>query len=82
MVNGTAWGNDYPFVSAHDSWFWRNASGGRVVSTADGKWLMNLSDPGWQSYWLESMCAQVKAGQYSGIFFDSASPPLIQGAGD
>ena len=79
MVNGTAWGNDYPFVSAHDSWFWRNTSGGRVVSTADGKWLMNISDPGWQSYWLESMSAQVKAGQYSGIFFDSASPPLIQG---
>ena len=78
-MNGTAWGNDYPFVSAHDSWFWRNTSGGRVVSTADGKWLMNISDPGWQSYWLESMSAQVKAGQYSGIFFDSASPPLIQG---
>lgn len=79
IINGTSWGNDYSVVSAHDNWFWRNASGGRVVSTADGKWLMNLSDPGFGAYWLESMTKQVIAGEYDAIFFDSASPPLIQG---
>ena len=40
---------------------------------------MNLTDPGFRAYWLESLVAQVEAGQYDGIFFDSASPPLIQG---
>lgn len=37
VINGTAWGNDYPLVNEHDSWFWRNTTGGRVVSTSDGK---------------------------------------------
>ena len=37
VINGTSWGNDYPLVAKHDSWFWRNTSGGRVVSTSDGK---------------------------------------------
>ena len=74
-----AWGNDYPLVTKHDSWFWRNTTGGRVVCTSDGKWLMNLTDPSWASYWLESMTAQVAAGAYDGVFFDSSSAPLIQG---
>lgn len=43
------------------------------------RWLMNLTDPDFAAYWLESLVAQVEAGQYDGIFFDSASPPLIQG---
>ena len=37
VTNGTAWGNDYPLVTQHDAWFWRNTTGGRVVSTSDGK---------------------------------------------
>lgn len=36
VINGTAWGNDYPTVTTHDSWFWKNTTGGRVVSTSDG----------------------------------------------
>lgn len=40
---------------------------------------MNLTDPGFAEYWLQSLIAQVYAGEYDGIFFDSASPPLIQG---
>jgi hypothetical protein len=109
IINGTAWGNDYPLVNKHDTWFWRNTTGGRVVSTSDGKyvrpcarapvraggspvanhavcllgihcrWLMNLTDSDFAAYWLQSLIAQVEAGQYDGIFFDSASPPLIQG---
>ena len=41
---------------------------------------MNLTDPGFTAYWLQSLTAQVAAGEDDGIFFDSASPPLIQGA--
>ena len=49
------------------------------MSTSDGKWLMNISDPGFAAYWIESLTAQVAAGEYDGIFLDSSSPPLIQG---
>ena len=40
---------------------------------------MNLTDPGFSAYWLQSIASQVAAGEYDGVFFDSASPPLIQG---
>ena len=79
IINGASWGNDYPFVTTHDSWFWRNQTGGRVVSTVDGKWLMNISNPQFAEYWRDSMVKQVAAGQYDAIFFDSAAPSLIQG---
>ena len=50
-----------------------------MVSTSDGKWLMNISDARFSQYWLDSLVSQVAAGQYSGIFLDSSSPALIQG---
>jgi hypothetical protein len=51
----------------------------RCPSTADGKLLMNLYDAGFAAYWQSSLEMQVAAGQYDGIFFDSAAPSLLQG---
>jgi hypothetical protein len=79
IVDGTSWGNDYPTVTTHEDWFWHNASSQRVPSSADGKLLMNVSVPGFQSYWTTTLAQQVKAGDYDGIFLDSASPALLQG---
>ena len=79
IVDGMNWGNDYPMVTTHESWFWHNLQGQRVASTADGKLLMMLGDPGFQAYWQSSLEQQVAAGDYDGIFFDSASPALLQG---
>jgi Hypothetical glycosyl hydrolase family 15 len=79
ILNGVSWGNDLPTVSTHDDWFWQNASGMRVPSSADGKFLMNVSNSGFESYWASSLEAQVKDGDYDAIFFDSASPALLQG---
>jgi Hypothetical glycosyl hydrolase family 15 len=79
IVNGTSWGNDYPTVTNNESWFWHNTNGERVTSSADGKLLMNVSDPGFQQYWAQSLAQEVAAGDYDAIFFDSASPPLLQG---
>jgi len=45
----------------------------------DGKLLMNISVAGFQTYWAQSLEAQVQAGQYDAVFFDSASPALLQG---
>ena len=50
----------------------------RVTSTADQKLLMNVSVSGFQQYWEQSLEDQVTAGEYDGIFFDSASPALLQ----
>jgi Hypothetical glycosyl hydrolase family 15 len=72
------WANDYPTVTTHEDWFWHNASSERVASTADQKLLMNVSVAGFQQYWEQSLEDQVSAGQYDGIFFDSASPALLQ----
>jgi hypothetical protein len=79
IVDGTTWGNDYSTVTTHEDWFWHNASGQRTPSSADGKLLMNVSVQGFQSYWATSLAQQVKAGDYDGIFLDSASPSLLQG---
>jgi hypothetical protein len=79
IVDGMSWGNDYPTVTTHEDWFWHNASSQRVPSSADGKLLMNVSVAGFQSYWATSLAQQVKAGDYDGIFLDSASPALLQG---
>jgi hypothetical protein len=82
IINGVSWGNDLPTVSMHDDWFWLNADGGRVPSSVDGKFLMNVSNAGagsFQSYWQSSLETEVAEGEYDAIFFDSASPALLQG---
>jgi hypothetical protein len=73
------WANDYPTVNTHEDWFWHDTSNARCASTADGKLLMNLLDAGFQQYWEQSLEQQVAAGEYDGIFADSASPALLQG---
>lgn len=79
ILDGKTWGNDYPTVTTHESWFWHDAANQRVASTADQKLLMNLNDSGFAAYWQSSLETQVAAGQYDGIFADSASPALLQG---
>ncbi len=79
IINGTTWGNDYPTVTQNETWFWHNSSNERVTSSADQKLLMNVSVSGFQQYWAQSLATQVADGQYDAIFFDSASPALLQG---
>src|SRR5262249_52857387 len=79
IVDGVSWGNDYPAVTTHEDFFWHNTSNQRLASTADQKLLMNVANSAFQAYWEKSLEDQVKAGDYDGIFFDSASPALLQG---
>jgi len=78
IIDGKTWGNDYPTVTTHEDWFLHDASNQRLASTADGKLLMNLSNADFAAYWTSSLESQVDAGDYDGIFFDSASPALLQ----
>ena len=78
IIDGNRWGNDYDEVNKHESWFWHNPANRRVASSQDGKLLMNVSDPGFRRYWSDSIAAQVQAGDYDGVFLDSASPALLQ----
>jgi hypothetical protein len=78
IIDGASWGNDYPTVTTHEDWFWHNTANARVPSSADQKLLMNVSNPDFQQYWATTLAAQVKAGDYDGVFFDSASPALLQ----
>jgi len=79
IIDGKSWGNDYPVVTTHEDWFWHNAENARVPSSADQKLLMNVSNADFQTYWAKALADQVKAGDYDGVFFDSASPALLQG---
>ena len=79
IIDGNRWANDFRSVNAHESWFWHNPQGQRVTSKQDGKFrIMNISDPGFRAYWRDSLIAQVRDGDYDGIFLDSASPALLQ----
>lgn len=82
IINGTTWGNDLSTVTQNETWFWHDAtdqtSTGRVTAP-DGKFLMNVSVQGFDSYWVTSLEQQVSDGDYDGIMFDSASPSLLQG---
>ena len=78
LADGLTWSNDFPEVDRHEEWFWHNASGQRVTSDQDGKLLMNIADPGFRAYWRDSIAAQTTAGDYDGVFLDSASPALLQ----
>ena len=79
IVDGVHWDTDYPTVTTHEDWFWHNTAQQRCASTADQKLLMDIANPGFQNYWASSLESQVAAGDYDGIFFDSASPALLQG---
>lgn len=78
IVDGMTWGNDYPTVTMNESWFWHNEQNSRVQSVNDGKYLMNLYDPGFRAYWESSIEQQVMDGDYDGVMADSASPALLQ----
>lgn len=77
IVDGTHWSNDFPEVTKHESWFWHTPDGRRVASDKDRKLLMNIADPGFRAYWKDVLVKQVEAGEYDGVFFDSASPALL-----
>jgi hypothetical protein len=79
ILDGKSWGNDYGTVNQHETWFWHNTANQRVASVVDKKLLMNIAEPGFQGYWIDSLTQQVQAGAYDGIFLDSASPALLQG---
>jgi hypothetical protein len=78
IVDGRRWGNDFANVTVHEDWFWHNEQRQRVASSEDGKLLMNVSNPGFQQHWIDSLIAQAQAGDYDGVFLDSASPALLQ----
>jgi hypothetical protein len=78
IVDGRHWSNDFPDVNRHEAWFWHNEAGQRVTSNQDGKLLMNIGDPGFRAYWRDSIARQVRAGDYDGVFLDSASPAVLQ----
>jgi len=79
ITDGHRWENDYAAVNAHESWFWHDGDKQRVASRADGKLLMNVSEPGFREYWRDSLIRQVENGDYDAVFLDSASPALLQG---
>ncbi|GAB6162478.1 hypothetical protein JCM12298_16370 [Desulfothermus naphthae] len=78
IIDGEHWGNDWDYVTQHEEWFWHNEKGERVYSRNDGKYLMNISNKSFREYWKHSILKQIKAGNYQGVFLDSANIGLLQ----
>ncbi len=78
IIDGEHWGNDWDYVNQHEDWFWHNEKGERVYSRIDGKYLMNIANKGFRDYWKRSILRQIKAGNYQGVFLDSANIGLLQ----
>ena len=77
ILDGESWGNDWDHVDQHEDWFWHNEAGERVRSANDGKYLMNIANPDFIAYWQTSIVEQMEAGEYDGVFLDSASTGLL-----
>ena len=65
-------GHDW-IAAHHPEWFQRDRQGRRVeVPDYPGRWMMDLGDPGWQAFWIESTLRDVDAGGWDGVFVDDA----------
>jgi hypothetical protein len=63
-----------------ESWFAHNASGGRVMNTKFGNYLMNVAGAGWIEYVNKTCAEYIAYGNYDGCLLDALGPaPLVKG---
>jgi len=82
IINGVSWGNDIDAVDSHEDWFMHKVGAertkaNRLVAFDDGKMLMNITNPEFYDYFLDTTVLQCQAGDYDGIFFDSSGSATL-----
>lgn len=71
IVGGT-WGSDWPAVDGHEDWFEHNAVGGARLLQEQNQWyLHDITQSAFQSYWIDSTIADMRATGAQGTFADS-----------
>jgi hypothetical protein len=78
IIDGT-WVQEWPGeTSVAASWF-ESAAGQRRLQCQHGWYLMDLDDPGWRTYWTESVIAQLEHNDADAVFADSLMVPTYLG---
>ena len=71
-IFGGTWGSDWPAVDGHEDWFEHNAVGGARLLQEQNQWyLHDITQSAFQSYWIDSTIADMRATGAQGTFADS-----------
>ncbi len=58
-------------VPGHERWFVRDDNGQRIRDSADDWYQMDISNPDWRQYWLNSVIQNMRATGADAVFADS-----------
>jgi hypothetical protein len=85
FIDGNSWTNDFPAVSANESWFLHDTQGHRLEQTAWDWFVMNITfannrpQSGYPNYWVTSALKRLRDNQNDGVFADSYTPDALFG---
>ena len=81
IIDGNNWVQEWPGSSVvQPQWFFSYGGSPRVYSCSFGWYIMDISNPSYQSWWLGQVSAELSANHDDGIFMDSFSIPNFFGA--
>jgi len=61
----------------HPDWFLTDPSGKRLASANyPDAWMMDVGNPGYQSAWLSDVLADLRAGDWDGVFMDDTNASM------
>jgi hypothetical protein len=73
IING-GWDNDFAStvdVPGHEGWFVHDDNGQRIKDSIDIWYQMDISNPDWRQYWLDSVIQNLRATGSNAVFADS-----------
>jgi hypothetical protein len=70
-IHNDTWSSDWSTVTAHEDWFMHAPDGSRLSSPTWGWDLHDITNPGFQQYWINSVLADMQATGAVGVFADS-----------
>lgn len=77
IIEGEKWVQEYP-ENPSDEWFY-SLSGKRVFFCQWNWYLMDISQPSWQTYWAGEVLRQLYSTGADGVFVDGMFPPNYYG---
>ncbi len=78
IINGR-WDNDFATtvdVPGHEDWFVHDDNGQRIKDSSDNWYQMDISNPDWRQYWLNSVIQNMRATGSNAVFADSLTGGL------
>lgn len=82
IIDGNSWVQEWPGNSVVQSQWFYVYNGNLVLNCSWGWYLMDVSNPSYQNWWLGQVSQQLTTNTDDGIFMDSFSVPNYLGATD